>query len=58
MATVTTGTSGDDPSVVIILDIEGEPVEHLSPDEARRLAVQLIETAHRIEHPKAATEWP
>ena len=32
--------------------------EYLRPDEARRLAVKLIELAHRAERPTTASEWP
>ena len=31
--------------------------EYLLPDEARRLAIKLIELAHRIEHPADEPEW-
>ncbi|GAA1768466.1 hypothetical protein [Agromyces humatus] len=31
---------------------------HLSPDQARHLAVALIEAAQRAEHPVVPDEWP
>ena len=32
--------------------------EYLRPAEARRLAIKLIELAHKIEHPVDESEWP
>jgi hypothetical protein len=32
--------------------------EHLSPDEARALAVKLIEAAQQIEKPTSVSDWP
>ena len=32
--------------------------DHLSPDEARRLAVKLLELAQQAERPTTASEWP
>ena len=32
--------------------------EYLLPDEARKIALRLIELAHRIEHPVDVSEWP
>lgn len=32
--------------------------DHLSADEARRLATKLLELAHEIDHPSTASEWP
>lgn len=54
---VTTGVSGDEATVVILAPAEGE-AWHLTPAEARRTAVRLIEAAHRIEHPTEGGEWP
>ena len=47
MAAVTTGMSGDEQAVVF-----------LTPDQARRFAVQLIEKAHHLDKPVTASEWP
>ncbi|MBG6237396.1 hypothetical protein IWX78_000339 [Mycetocola sp. CAN_C7] len=33
-------------------------LDFLTPDQARRLAVKLIETAHQIDKPNTAPEWP
>lgn len=32
--------------------------DYLSPDQARRLAVKLLELAQQAEHPTTAPEWP
>ncbi|WP_166791576.1 hypothetical protein [Cryobacterium sp. Hh38] len=32
--------------------------DYLSASQARRLAIKLIELAHRIAHPITASEWP
>lgn len=55
MAYVTTGTSGTEKSVVIVSDDE-ECTIHLSPDEARRFAIKLLELAQQAEQPEP--EWP
>jgi hypothetical protein len=44
-------------TVVIRPDTFGNP-EHFTPDEARRLAVRLIEMAGRIDSPAICSEWP
>ena len=32
--------------------------EYLLPDEARKIAIRLIELAHKIEHPVDESDWP
>ena len=32
--------------------------EYLLPDEARKIAIKLIELAHKIEHPVDESDWP
>jgi hypothetical protein len=48
MAHVTTGSSGDEPSIVVILHDEDGPLEHLTPREARRVGTDLIAKADDI----------
>lgn len=57
-AYVTHGVSDDKATVVIVVvDDEGNPsADHLAPDAARRLAVNLIEKAADVERPSSA--WP
>lgn len=59
MATVTTGTNGDQKSVVLITNHSRyEITEHLTPSESKKLAVQLLSAAGRAERSAAASEWP
>ncbi|MBX0299400.1 hypothetical protein K2F54_05340 [Cryobacterium sp. 1639] len=32
--------------------------DYLTPDEARRLAIKLLELAQQAERPTVASEWP
>ena len=54
---VTTGTTGTEKQVVLLGD-EDEVLVRLSSDDARRIAIKLLEKAQQIEQPKRATEWP
>ncbi|MDQ0576469.1 hypothetical protein [Agromyces albus] len=54
---VSTGVSGDGATVVILEPAEGD-AWRVTPAEARRTAVRLIEAAHRIENPVEGDEWP
>lgn len=59
MTGVTTGRVGDLPHVVLYDEDETDvALDFLTPDQARRLAVKLIETAHQIDKPNTAPEWP
>ncbi|WP_166788443.1 hypothetical protein [Cryobacterium sp. TMS1-13-1] len=57
MAFVTTGTTGTEKQVVLLGD-EDEVLARLSSDDARRLAIKLLEKAQQIEQPAAVSEWP
>ena len=54
---VTTGTTGTEKQVVLLGD-EDTVLIRLSPDDARRMAIKLLEKAQQIEQPKPVTEWP
>ena len=59
MAKVTTGMNGDQESVVLITNHSRyEITEHLTPSESKKLAVQLLSAAGRVERPAVASEWP
>ena len=59
MAKVTTGMNGDHQSVVLITSHSRyEITEHLTPSESKKLAVQLMSAAGRVERPTVASEWP
>ena len=54
---VTTGTTGTEKQVVLLGD-DDEVLVRLSPNNARRMAIKLLEKAQQIEQPKPASEWP
>jgi len=58
---VTTGASGTEPSVVLALETEdgqSHYAAHLTPDEARAVAIKLFEQAHTIEAFAGLPDWP
>ena len=59
MATVATGMNGGQESVVLITNhSRHEITEYLTPSESKRLAVQLLSAAGRVERPTPGSEWP
>lgn len=59
MATVTTGLDGDRQSVVLVAShADYDVVEHMDPEAAKRLAVQILSAAGRAERAGARPEWP
>ena len=54
---VTTGLSGTEKQVVLLGD-EDKVLLRMSPDNARRMAIKLLEKAQQIEQPKPTSEWP
>lgn len=51
------GVSGADECIQVVSEEWGARIP-MSPTEARKLAIKLIELAHKIEHPTTASEWP
>lgn len=59
MATVTTGMTGDRESVVLKTNhARYEITEHLTVEAAKKLGVQLMAAAGRVERADARPEWP
>ena len=58
---VTTGARGSEPSVVLTLDSEDGQRHYaarMTPDEARAVAIKLLEQAHTIEAFVGLQDWP
>ncbi|TFC85801.1 hypothetical protein E3T24_07755 [Cryobacterium sp. TmT2-59] len=51
------GMSGADECIQVVSEEWGARIP-MTPTEARKLAIKLIELAHKIEHPTTASEWP
>ena len=58
---VTSGASGTESSVVLALESEDgtfTDAAHMTPDEARKVAIRLLEQAHTVEAFAGLSEWP
>lgn len=59
MAQVKTGMNGDAETVVLIAQhAKYDITEHLTASEARRLSIELLSAAGRVERSDARPDWP
>jgi len=59
MATVKTGMHDEHESVVLIATHDRYDItEHLTPSQARRLSIELLSAAGRVERADTRPDWP
>ena len=59
MASVTTGRAGNQQTVVLTAKHDDHDItEHLTASEARRLSIELLSAAGRVERSDARPDWP